>query len=832
MSETEQPPKPESTEQNDKVLPREIEEEMKESYLNYAMSVIIGRALPDVRDGLKPVHRRILYAMNEMGMHHNKPFKKSARIVGEVLGKFHPHGDSAVYDALVRLTQPFSLRYPLIQGQGNFGSIDGDMPAAMRYTEARLNRLSEELLEDIDKGTVDFTDNFDGSLKEPTVLPAKFPNLLVNGSSGIAVGMATNIPPHNLGEVIDASVQIIDNPEIAISDLMSSLSGPDFPTGGTICGRNGIVNAYTTGRGKVVTRANYTIEEKKGRKSIIVSEIPYMVNKAELIKQIAVLVKDKKIQGISDLQDESDRDGMRIVIELRSDANADVVINHLYKHTRMQTTFGMNLLTLVDNKPRVLNIKQILEYYVEHRKTVVTRRTEYELKKAKERAHILEGIIKALDDVDKAIALIKGAGTVADARMALQSHFTITEIQANAILDLKLQKLASLEQEKIKEEFKELMEKIKKLEHILANESEIYALVKKELLELREKYSDARRTLINDEEMTELDMEDLVEKEDVVITITSRGYIKRQSMDSYKQQKRGGVGIIATNTREEDFIKDIFIANTHSYLLFFTDKGKVHWLKGYYIPDGSRQSSGKAIVNLLDLEKEEKITAYIPINIFSKGKYLIMATKKGMIKKTSLELYSNPRKGGIIAVNLQQYDKLVDVILTDGERELLLATRKGMAVKFHEKNVRSVGRNSLGVRGVKLKSEDELIGMVPSDDSRTLLTITENGFGKRTRMSDYRLTNRGGSGVINIITSSRNGSVADVLSVSDEEFMIITKKGVAIRTSSKDISVIGRNTQGVRLMKLREGDSVVSMTTIANGKNPDSEESKNPSLSN
>ncbi len=814
MAEEEQ--KKETEEQiNERILDREIDTEMKESYLNYSMSVIVGRALPDVRDGLKPVHRRILYAMNGMSMFHNKPFKKSARIVGEVLGKYHPHGDTAVYDSMVRLAQPWSLRYPLIQGQGNFGSIDGDSAAAMRYTEARLNKLAEDMLEDIDKETIDFVDNFDGSLKEPSVLPSKFPNLLINGSSGIAVGMATNIPPHNMGEVIDATVSIIDKPEVSVEEIMRHLKGPDFPTGGIICGKNGIINAYTTGKGRVVVRSKYHIEEEKGKKKIVVDEIPYMVNKAETIQHIANLVRDKKLSGISDLRDESDREGMRIVIDLKGDANPEIVINHLFKHTRMQTTFGIIMLALVDNKPKILDIKELLENYVDHRKIVVIRRIKFELKKSEERAHILEGIIKALDNVDLAVKLIRGAKTISDARTALMDNFSITGIQANAILDLKLQKLASMEQEKIKKEHKELIELIEKLKAILASEEKIYGIIKKELLDLKQEYNDDRRTEISGEEMTELNMEDLVEEEDMVITVTARGYIKRQSLDSYKQQKRGGIGIIAANTREEDFIKDIFIANTHSYLLFFTDKGKVYWLKGYYIPEGSRQSQGKAIVNLLQLGKEEKITTYIPLKEFTKGDFLIMVTKKGIIKKTTLESFSNPRRGGIIAVNLQSDDKLVDVLLTDGNQQILLSTKKGMAIKFDEKNIRPVGRSAMGVRGIRLRSEDEVIGVIIAEDSKTLLTVTENGYGKRTKISDYRLIGRGGVGVINIITSERNGNVVSVMSIEDNiEFMTITRKGIAIRTNSSGVSVIGRNTQGVRIMKLREGDKVVSATKI------------------
>jgi len=799
----------------ERVIAREIELEMKESYLNYAMSVIVGRALPDVKDGLKPVHRRILFAMNDMGMQHNKPFKKCARIVGEVLGKYHPHGDTAVYDSLVRLAQDFSMRYPLIQGQGNFGSVDGDFPAAMRYTEARLAKLAEEMLEDIDKETVSFVDNFDGSLQEPSVLPAKLPNLLLNGSSGIAVGMATNIPPHNLSEVIDAAIELINNPNLTVEEIMTHIKGPDFPTGGIICGMNGIYNAYATGRGRLVVRAKHTVEEKKGRKAIIVNEIPYMVNKAEMIQHMADLISDKKLVGISDLRDESDRDGMRVVIELKQDANPDVIANQLFQHTRMQTTFGVIMLALVDNKPKVLNLKEMLQHYIMHRKVVVTKRTAFELRKSEEQAHVLEGIIKALDDVDSAIKLIRGAKTIADARAALISKFVLTEIQANAILDLKLQRLASLEQEKIRKDHAQLIQRIKELKEILADIMKVFAIIKEELRDLKQKYYDPRKTEISNEEMTELNMEDLVEEQDNVITITSRGYIKRQSLDSYRQQKRGGIGIIAANTKEEDAIRDIFIANTHSYLLFFTDKGRVHWLKGFYIPEGSRQAGGKAIVNLVQLDPDEKITTYIPVREFTDGAYLTMITKKGVIKKTKLAQYSNPRRGGIIAVNLIDGDKLIDVLLTDGNQQILVATRKGMAVKFNENDVRDVGRNAIGVRGIRLREGDEVVGMVLADDSKTLLTLTENGFGKRTSIADYRLINRGGIGVINIITNERNGDVVAVLVLGeDEEFMTITGNGISIRTMASGISVIGRNTQGVRVMKLREDDKLVSATKI------------------
>jgi len=796
--------------QQTRIISRVIEDEMKQSYLDYSMSVIVGRALPDVRDGFKPVHRRILFAMNDMGMLHNKPFKKSARIVGEVLGKYHPHGDMAVYDALVRMTQSFSLRYPLINGQGNFGSVDGDSPAAMRYTEARLNKLAEETLQDIDKETVKFIPNFDESLKEPTVLPSKIPNLLLNGSSGIAVGMATNIPPHNMSEIVDGIIAQINNPEINVNELMQHIKGPDFPTGALICGSNGIVNMYSTGKGKAILRAKTVVEDRR----IIVTEIPYMVNKAEMIEHIADLIRDKKINGISDLRDESDREGIRVLIELKKDSNPEVVLNQLYKHSRLQTTFGVIMLALVNNEPKVLTLKQLIQHYIEHRKEIVRKRTEFDLKKAQKRAHILEGIIKALDNIDNVIKLIKESRSAEEARTSLISSFNLSKEQSQAILDMKLQRLTSLEQEKIKTEHSDLLKLIEEFKTILASEHKILDIIKKELTELKQEYSDERRSQIVDIETTELNMEDLIKEEKMVITKTHSGYIKRTSLSVYKQQRRGGRGVLAAGTREEDFVDDLFVANTHSPILFFTDKGKVYWLKVYHIPEASRQAQGKAIANLLRLGNDEKVTASIPVKVFDDKHYLIMTTKKGIVKKTNLNAYSKPRKGGIRAINLSEDDGLVNVVRTDGDKQIILATKKGMAVRFDEKTVRPIGRSGIGVRGVTLR-DDEVIGMVVASDDRLLLTITENGYGKRTKVSDYRLTNRGGTGVRNIICSERNGSIVSIKSVTDDgDLMLITKNGITIRIPTKYISVIGRNTQGARIMRLEENDKVVSAAKI------------------
>ncbi len=797
------------------VIHRVIEDEMKQSYIDYAMSVIVGRALPDVRDGLKPVHRRVLYTMWTSGLLHNKPFRKSANVVGNCMAKFHPHGDSAIYDTLVRMAQNFSLRYTLVQGQGNFGSQDGDAAASMRYTEARLNKISEESLQDIEKETVKFIPNFDNNSEEPTVLPSKVPNLLINGSSGIAVGMATNIPPHNMGEIVDGVIRQIDDPEVSVQELMQYVKGPDFPTGGLICGRNGIINAYSTGRGKVIIRAKSQVDEIKGRQCIVVTEIPYMVNKGELIKHIADLVRDKKIDGISDLRDESDREGMRIIIELKKGGNADVVLNRLYQHSRLQTTFGINILALVDNEPKILNLKGLIGHYIEHRKDVVRKGTLFDLKKAENRAHILEGLIIALDNIDLTIKLVKESKSIENARTALISNFKLTIEQANAILDMKLQRLTALEQESLRNEHKGLLKLIVELKSILEDPQKILDIIKKELKELREKYNDDRRSEIIDLEATELNMEDLVEKKDMVITITHSGYIKRLPIDTYRQQKRGGKGVIATTTKDEDFVRDLFIANTHAYLLFFTNKGKVYWLKVYYIPEGGRYAKGKAIINLLDLEKDENVTAFIPVDKFDDTRYLIMGTKKGIVKKTRLNAYNNPRRSGIIAITLDGEDRLINVKLTDGSKQIILATKHGAAVRFREGDVRASGRSAQGVRGIRLKGDDGVVGMVVADDKKTLLTLTENGYGKRTKVMDYRLISRGGSGVRNIICSERNGKVVSINSVSDnDDVMFISQKGVVIRVPVSDVSVIGRNTQGLRLMRIVEGDRVVGATKI------------------
>ncbi len=797
----------------ERIFPREIEDEMKQSYVDYAMSVIVGRALPDARDGLKPVHRRILFAMNDLGMFHNRPYKKSARIVGETLGKYHPHGDSAVYDSIVRMTQPFSLRYPLIDGQGNWGSIDGDSAAAMRYTECRLKKIAEEMLKDLDKNTVKYSDNFDGSLKEPTVLPSMIPNLLVNGSSGIAVGMATNIPPHNMGEIVDGAIAQIDNPDISLNELMSYVAGPDFPTGGLICGRNGIINAYSTGRGSITVRAK--IEEDEER--LVVKEIPYMVNKAEAIKEIADLVKNKKIRGISDIRDESDREGMRVVIQLKRDANRQVVLNQLYKHTRLQNTFGAIMLALVDNEPHVLNLKQLIQNFINFRKEVIVNRTRFELAKAEERAHILAGLIIALNNIDDIIRLIRKSNSTNEALESLMNQFEIDKIQGQAILDMKLQRLTSLEQNKIKSEREELLKLIEELQSILSSEDKVFGIIKKELAEMKDRYGDERRSEIIDMETTELNMEDLIKPGEMVITVTHSGYIKRLPVDTYRKQRRGGKGVVAAGTREEDFVESVFIANTHSYILFFTDKGKVHWLKVYYIPEGSRQARGQAIVNMLKLDKDEKITTYVPVREFDDKHNIIMVTKKGIIKKVNLQQFSNPRQSGIIAVNLNNGDELIRAALTDGTKQIILATRNGNALRFEEDKVRETGRTAKGVRGINLRADDEVIGMVVADDKKTLFTATENGYGKRSMISEYRLTNRGGVGVRNIICSERNGKVVSIKSVEDSDDLIfISKKGIIIRTAAKGISVIGRNTQGVRIMKLADGDKLVATAKVTN----------------
>jgi DNA gyrase subunit A len=799
------------------IVSREIEDEMRKSYLDYAMSVIIGRALPDIRDGLKPVHRRILFAMSELGMVSGKPFKKSARIVGEVIGKYHPHGDAAVYDTMVRMAQDFSLRYPLIDGQGNFGSIDGDNAAHMRYTEARLRKCAEEILTDLKKETVDFQPNFDGELEEPIVLPSKFPNLLVNGSSGIAVGMATNIPPHNLKEVVKGLIHLVDHPDASVPDLMEHVRGPDFPTGGVIIGSAGIRSAFETGRGSIKIRAKVDVEEKKNHKSIVVTEIPYQVNKSMLIEAIADLVRDKVILGISDIRDESDRDGMRVVFELKSDANPDLVLNQLFKHSQLETSFGVIMLGLVNNMPKLLNLKQVMQVFIDHRKEVVTRRTVFDLGKAKEKAHILEGLIVALDHIDEVIAKIKRSRDADAAKDVLMKDYDLTEMQSKAILDMRLQRLASLEQEKIRLEHADTMKIIHDLEDILSSDVRMKEIIKYELRDVGERFGDARRTemMVSSADESDIGIEDLIEKQDVVVTISHAGYIKRMPIDTYRQQRRGGKGIVAAGTKEDDFIEYLFVASTHSTVLFLTNRGKLHWLKVYEIPEVSRQAKGKAMINLLPLEPGEKISAFVPVAVFDDLHFMMIATKKGVVKKTPLSDYSHPRKGGIIGVKLNDGDELIEALLTDGGASVIIATKDGMATRFSETDVRPMGRNSVGVRGISLKGGDVVIGMVLADDKKSVLTITEKGFGKRTAIEEYRVIGRGGVGVKNIICSDRNGCAVAVKSVSDDEdLMFISKNGIIIRTRAGGISKIGRNTQGVCLMKLASDDSVVAAANV------------------
>ena len=799
----------------EKITPVKIEDEMRRSYIDYAMSVIVGRALPDVRDGLKPVHRRILYAMNEQGMTYDKPYKKSARIVGDVLGKYHPHGDMAVYDALVRMVQHFSLRYPLIDGQGNFGSIDGDSAAAMRYTEVRLAKIAEEVLGDIDKETVDFVPNYDDSLKEPIVLPCKLPNLLINGSTGIAVGMATNMPPHNLGEVIEGVIKVIDEPDAGLIELMKIVKGPDFPTAGFIYGRQGIIDAYSTGRGSIKMRARARIEELKNKEQIIVTELPYQVNKAKLIEDIASLVRDKKIMGITDLRDESDKDGIRIVMEISRQAQGNIILNQLYSHTALETSFGVINLALVDGQPRLLTLKDLILNYISHRKHVIIRRTQFELKKAQQRAHILEGLRIALDNIDEVIKLIKASKTPDDARVGLVSKFSLSEEQAKAILDMRLQRLTGLEREKIESEYSELLKTITWLKELLASEAKILAMIKTELSGLKTHFADKRRTEII-ESTGELVTEDLIPREDDVITITNSGYIKRIAVDTYRQQRRGGKGVMGMETKEEDFVSDLFIGNTHDYILFFTDKGKVYWLKVYEIPTAGRQARGTAIVNLLQLEQGERISAYAPISRFDDKHYLLMITGKGTAKKTALSEFSNPRKTGIIAISLDDGDKLVSVKLTDGTKDVVIGTKHGKAIRFNENDVRDMGRGAYGVRGMKLVGEDEVVSTAVVEEGATLLTVTENGYGKRTGFEEYRTMNRGGQGVITIDVSVRNGNVVDIRTVHEgDEIMLTTSKGIIIRVPVSGIRVQGRNTQGVKIMNVEDGDRVVGVATLA-----------------
>ncbi len=812
-----------------RIIPVNIESEMKKSFIDYAMSVIIDRALPDVRDGLKPVHRRILYAMYGLGFTPDKSYRKCATTVGEVLGKYHPHGDAAVYDSMVRMAQDFSLRYTLIDGHGNFGSIDGDPPAAMRYTESRLSKISMEMLRDINKDTVDFKPNFDDHEVEPTVLPSRFPNLLVNGSSGIAVGMATNIPPHNLVEIIDGINKVIDDPDVTIDELSKIIKGPDFPTGAIIVGRKGIRDAFKTGRGRIVIRAVTDIEEAgPNRQRIVVTELPYQVNKSRLIERIADLVKDKKIDSISDLRDESDRNGMRIVIELKRDANANVVLNQLYKNTQLQDSFSVNMLALVqtqDNKfePRVLNIRQAIDHYIEHQKDVIVRRTKFDLNKAEARAHILEGLRKAIDNLDEVINTIRSSRNEAIAKERLIEKFAFTEKQAQAIVDMRLGRLTALEREKIENEYKEIMEKIKYFKDVLANEFMVLNIIKDELNEIKNKYGDERRTKIIEDE-GDIDIEDLIEEEESVITLTHFGYIKRIPADTYKSQRRGGKGITGLSTREEDFVENLFVTSTHNFILFFTNKGKVYRLKAYEIPESGRQARGTAIVNLLELDQDERVQTVIPVAEYREDLYLVLATKNGIVKKSRLMEYINIRKGGLAAVTLRESDELIDVRLTDGKKDIILVTKNGMAIRFNEADARPLGRVSQGVRGIKLSEDDEVIGMGAFIENTTLLVVTENGFGKRTKLSEYKVQNRGGKGILTYRVTEKTGKlVGTKLVCEDDDVMLISSDGTIIRIKAKDISLLGRATQGVTLMRMDPGTHLVGVARIEKEDNGDEE---------
>ncbi len=821
--------------ETEKIIPINIEEEMKTAYIDYSMSVIVSRALPDVRDGLKPVHRRVLYGMLDLGVLSNRPYKKSARIVGEVLGKYHPHGDTSVYDAMVRMAQDWSLRYTLIDGQGNFGSVDGDSPAAMRYTEARLRKIAEELLADIEKETVDFTLNFDDSLQEPTVLPARVPNLLINGASGIAVGMATNMPPHNITEVITAVIAYIDNKEISIGELMKIVTAPDFPTGGIIYGHTGVKEAYETGRGRIVVRAKATVEmQKNGKETIIVTEIPYQVNKAELIRKTADLINDKRIEGISDIRDESDRDGMRIVYELKRDAIPNIVLNSLYKYTELQDTFNVNNIALVHGRPMLLNLRDLVKHYVDHRHDVVIRKTKFELREAEERAHILQGLLIALDNLDAVITLIRASKTPDEAKTGLMENFGLTEIQAKAILDLRLQKLTGLERDKIKDEYKELMNLIDYYRDVLSNEDLRMDIIKDEMTEMREKYGDARRTEIV-YAADDLSITDIIPDEDVVITVSHMGYIKRTNLNEYRKQGRGGKGAKGSSTREEDFIEYIFIASTHNYLLFFTEQGQCYWLRVYEIPEGTKTSKGRAIQNIISIPNGDKVKAFINVkNLedeqYINNNYIVMCTRKGTIKKTMLEAYSRPRANGIRAINIDQGDQLLEAKMTNGTNEILLASRKGKVVRFNEKDVRDMGRTAYGVRGITLDGEDdEVIGMVSVTDvqNETVLVVSEKGFGKRSDLEDYRITYRGGKGVKTINITDKTGMLIAIKTVREkDDLMIINKSGIIIRMPVEELRVMGRATQGVRLIRLEEGDSIASVAKVEVDDEPEVVEAK------
>ncbi len=816
----------------EKIVKINIEEEMKSAYIDYSMSVIVARALPDVRDGLKPVHRRVLFGMSDLGLASNRPYKKSARIVGEVLGKYHPHGDSSVYEAMVRMAQDWSLRYPLIDGQGNFGSIDGDSPAAMRYTEARLKKIAEEMLSDLDKDTVDFRLNFDDTLREPTVLPSRIPNLLVNGASGIAVGMATNMPPHNLSEVVDGLISFIDNPEITIDDILKHIKGPDFPTGGIIYGWQGIRDACETGRGKIVVRAKVEFETThSGRDRIVITEIPYLVNKAELIRKTADLINEKKIEGISYINDESDRKGMRIVIILKKEATANVVLNNLYKYTQLQTAYNVNNIALVGGRPRILTMKQLLQNFINHRHDVVVRRTRFELDQANKRAHILEGLLIALDHLDEVISLIRASKTVDDAREGLMKTFGLTEIQAKAILDMRLQRLTGLERDKIRQEYDDLIKQIEYLKQVLESKDLRMKIIKDELLEIKAKFGDERRTQIVPD-ANEFNPEDFYENEDMVITISHMSYIKRTSLSEFKRQGRGGIGSKGSTTREEDFLEHLYIASMHDTMLFFTQNGKCYWLKVYEIPEGTKQSKGRAIQNLISIEPEDKVQAYIRVQNLQDGEfvrnnYIVLCTRNGIIKKTSLEAYSRPRQSGIFAINVKEGDSLIEAKMTNGKHEIMIAVRSGRAIRFPESKVRPMGRTAAGVRGIKLSGpSDEVVGMVCVENkNEDILVVSENGYGKRSSIDNYRITNRGGKGVKTINITQKTGKLVALKGVSDtDDLMIITRNGVTIRLAVNELRVMGRATQGVRLINLREGDAIAAVAYVeVNGEEQEDE---------
>ena len=795
----------------ERIVPINIEQELKTSFMDYSMSVIVSRALPDVRDGLKPVHRRILYTMHEMGLRSNRPYRKSAAVVGETMGKYHPHGDSAIYDSLVRMAQPWNMRYPLVDGQGNFGSIDGDSPAAMRYTEARMAPIAAEMLADIDKETVNMHDTYDGTNSEPSVLPSAIPNLLVNGSYGIAVGMATSCPPHNLTEICGAVVHLIDNPEASTSDLLQHVKGPDFPTGAIIYGSEGLAKAYKTGRGRVTVRARAVVEhdKKTGRDSIIINEIPYQVNKQRLIENIAELVRSKSVEGITDLRDESDREGMRIVIEVRKGDEPQVILNQLYKHTQLQDTFSILMLALVNNVPRVLSLAEMLFYYVQHRAEIVRRRTEYDLAEAEARAHILEGLRIALDNIDEVIKIIRGSADTDTARTNLMDRFGLSERQANAILAMRLQRLTGLEREKLDEEYRGLLQEIERFRHILSSERTILAEVRREILEITEKYGDERRTEIL-HEAHEFNVEDLIADENMVVTVSNKGYIKRVPVSTYRQQRRGGRGIAGMDTKDEDFVSDLFIASAHQYMLFFSNKGRVYWRKVHELPKASRTARGRAIINVLELSDGEQVTAFLPVsNLKEEDRMIFMVTSGGIVKKTQLKAFSNPRATGIIAIDLADNDELIDAKLTSGADNILIATAKGMAIRFPEKDVRTMGRAARGVIGIRLGDDDGVIGMSIADDEWTVLSVSEKGFGKRTKVGEYRLQHRGGTGIINMRTTKRNGDVVSMLTVDDkDEIVVVTTDGTVMRTAVRDIRTIGRNTQGVKIISPNEGATV------------------------